>query len=281
MSADGSPLGDRAAGLRTARVPYVHARVVLAERPTSAKPGDEALVLAGWHDRGIRRRHVRRIDRARTGLGAASTPASRCCSGSPPSRSRRRRASWWCTTRACPAARSRSSSSRSCRRRGWWCSATPRWPAPCAPSRSTSDGMFPPPTSTLTSVVTRPGSESTCRRWSSRATAATRRSRSTAALLAEVPYVGLVASRKRGEAVLASLEVDGAAARRVHTPAGLDIGARSSGEVALSIMAEIVSIRPRPSGRALADITTSTRDRHRPGVRDVGRHRRVVAPPRP
>ena len=80
----------------------------------------------------------------------------------------------------------------------------------------------------------------------------------TAALLAEVPYVGLVASRKRGEAVLASLEVDGAAARRVHTPAGLDIGARSSGEVALSIMAEIVSIRPRPSGRALADITTSS-----------------------
>ena len=45
MPADGSPLGDRAAGLRKARVPYVHARVVLAERPTSAKPGDEAIVL--------------------------------------------------------------------------------------------------------------------------------------------------------------------------------------------------------------------------------------------
>ena len=61
----------------------------------------------------------------------------------------------------------------------------------------------------LTSVVTRPGSEPTCRRWSSPATAATRRSRSTAALRAGVPYVGLVASRKRGEAVLASLDVDG------------------------------------------------------------------------
>ncbi len=33
-------------GCATARVPYVHARVVLAERPTSAKPGDEALVLS-------------------------------------------------------------------------------------------------------------------------------------------------------------------------------------------------------------------------------------------
>ena len=38
-------LADRAAELRDARVPYVHARVVLAEAPTSAKPGAEALVL--------------------------------------------------------------------------------------------------------------------------------------------------------------------------------------------------------------------------------------------
>src|SRR6478736_82103 len=37
---------ERADALRRQRAPYVHARVVLAERPTSAKPGDEALVLA-------------------------------------------------------------------------------------------------------------------------------------------------------------------------------------------------------------------------------------------
>ena len=35
----------RAAELRQARVPFVHARVVRAERPTSAKPGDQAVVL--------------------------------------------------------------------------------------------------------------------------------------------------------------------------------------------------------------------------------------------
>ena len=34
------------AELRAARVPFVHAKVVLAERPTSAHPGDEAIVLA-------------------------------------------------------------------------------------------------------------------------------------------------------------------------------------------------------------------------------------------
>jgi xanthine dehydrogenase accessory factor len=39
-------LSRRAHDLRTARKPFVHARVVWAERPTSAKPGDEAIVLA-------------------------------------------------------------------------------------------------------------------------------------------------------------------------------------------------------------------------------------------
>jgi xanthine dehydrogenase accessory factor len=70
-----------------------------------------------------------------------------------------------------------------------------------------------------------------------------------AALAAGVPYVGLVASRKRGEAVVASLAGGPAERARVRTPAGLDIGARTPEEVALSILAEIVAARPRPSGR--------------------------------
>jgi xanthine dehydrogenase accessory factor len=70
-----------------------------------------------------------------------------------------------------------------------------------------------------------------------------------AAVRAGVPYVGLVASRKRGEAVVAALDLDDAQRASIHTPAGLDIGARTPREVALSILAEIVSLRPRPSGR--------------------------------
>lgn len=63
-----------------------------------------------------------------------------------------------------------------------------------------------------------------------------------AAVRAGVPYVGLVASRRRGAAVLAALDLPASA---VHTPAGLDIGSRTASEIALSIYAQLVAERPR------------------------------------
>ncbi|MFG1968397.1 XdhC family protein [Nonomuraea fuscirosea] len=54
-----------------------------------------------------------------------------------------------------------------------------------------------------------------------------------------VPYIGLIASRKRGAAVLARVE----GGERVHVPAGLDIGARTPGEVAVSVYAEVIALR--------------------------------------
>jgi xanthine dehydrogenase accessory factor len=73
----------------------------------------------------------------------------------------------------------------------------------------------------------------------------------TAALRAGVPYVGLVASRTRGAAVLASLDVPDELRARVHSPAGLDLGGGTAAEIALSILAELVAER-RAAARAEA-----------------------------
>ncbi|MDJ0337390.1 XdhC family protein [Cryobacterium sp. PH31-O1] len=64
-----------------------------------------------------------------------------------------------------------------------------------------------------------------------------------AALAAGVPYVALVASPKRAAAVLASLDVSPEQRARVFSPAGLDLGARTPGEIAVSIFAQLVQER--------------------------------------
>ncbi|HEV3378057.1 MAG TPA: XdhC family protein [Thermoleophilaceae bacterium] len=71
-----------------------------------------------------------------------------------------------------------------------------------------------------------------------------------AGLEAGCEYVGLVASRMRGPAVLDALRASGVPEEqvaRVRTPAGLDIGAHSHEEIALSILAELVEARRRPA----------------------------------
>jgi xanthine dehydrogenase accessory factor len=63
------------------------------------------------------------------------------------------------------------------------------------------------------------------------------------ALRAGVGYVALVASPKRGAAVVSSLDVDDALRAQVRTPAGLDIGAKAPADVAISILAQMVAER--------------------------------------
>src|SRR5262245_44478540 len=66
------------------------------------------------------------------------------------------------------------------------------------------------------------------------------------ALEARVPYVGLVASKRRGADVLQQLRVDGVSEQAlalVDVPAGLDIGSRTPPEIALPILAAIVAVR--------------------------------------
>jgi len=72
------------------------------------------------------------------------------------------------------------------------------------------------------------------------------------ALKAGVPYIALVASRRRGAAVLDELDLTLEQRARISTPAGLDIGARTAGEVALSILAEVIE-KLRSADRSTGD----------------------------
>jgi xanthine dehydrogenase accessory factor len=75
------------------------------------------------------------------------------------------------------------------------------------------------------------------------------------ALTAGTPYVALVASPKRGAVVRAELDVPEELAVQLHTPAGMDIGARTPAEIAISILAEMIADQhadPAP-GRPVAE----------------------------
>jgi xanthine dehydrogenase accessory factor len=71
------------------------------------------------------------------------------------------------------------------------------------------------------------------------------------ALATDVGYIGMLGSRRRGEAILKLLREDGmdeAALTRVRVPIGLDLGAKSAPEIALAVLAEIQAVRGGGSG---------------------------------
>lgn len=233
----------RADELRALRVPYVHARVVLAERPTSAKPGDEAIVLADGTMEGfvggtcaestVRAQALALLD-SHESLLLRITPTvdvdqpgklvvhNPCLSGGsieiflqavvPAPRV--------LVVGDTPIAHALASIGE---RLGYEMVLAAR-----------SEGAEVPGDATAVVVASHGREEERAL---------------TAALEAGVSYVGLVASRLRGTAVVAGLDACAARKAAVHTPAGLDIGASTPEEIALSILAEIVASRPRPSGR--------------------------------
>jgi xanthine dehydrogenase accessory factor len=249
----------RAAELRAERVPFVHATVVLADRPTSAKPGDEAVVHADGTIEGFV-----------GGTCAESTVRAQSLalldSGDP------------LLLRITPtpeeeveARNDRLTVHNPCLSGGTLeIFLEPVVPAPLlvvhgdSPIATALAGLA----ERLGYQVRTSGDDPT----GAAAVVCASHGRDEEELLAralglEVPYVGLVASRKRGEAVVASLDVDEGARARVHTPAGLDIGARTPEEVALSILAEVVAERRRTSGRPIEVHHEHRHDEHAAGER--------------
>jgi xanthine dehydrogenase accessory factor len=75
------------------------------------------------------------------------------------------------------------------------------------------------------------------------------------ALGGEVGYIGMLGSRRRGDAILRMLREEGVSEEslaRIRVPIGLDLGGRTAPEIALAILAEIVASRYGGSGRPLA-----------------------------
>ena len=228
-------LSGRAAQLRAERVPFVHARVVWAERPTSAKPGDEAVVLADGTMEGFVGGECAESTVRREALEAMGT-------GEP------------LLLRVAPSPEPEQEGKRVVHNPCLSGGTIEIFLEPALPPPLVQVVGDSPTANALAALGTPLGYE--MRRWTgaleSDAAAVVVASHGkgeeeplVAALHAGIPYVGLVASRTRGSAVVAALPVDAALAKKVRTPAGLDIGAGTSEEVALSILAEIVAGQPR------------------------------------
>ncbi len=77
------------------------------------------------------------------------------------------------------------------------------------------------------------------------------------ALSSPAAYIGLLGPIGRSDRTLALLAENGTSVsatvrRRIHTPGGLDIGARTPEEIALSLLSEIVASRERRPGTSLS-----------------------------
>ncbi|HXH78325.1 XdhC family protein [Nocardioides sp.] len=70
-----------------------------------------------------------------------------------------------------------------------------------------------------------------------------------AALASQASYVAMMASRGRAAGLIEELRNEGVDVARLHAPAGHDLGGKRPGEIALSVVAEIVAESyDRPGG---------------------------------
>lgn len=243
-------VAERAASLRAGRTPFVHATVVLADRPTSARPGDEAIVFADGTIEGFV-----------GGTCAESTVVAQSHalldSGEP--LLVRISADSSIEAGAGVVGDHKVTVHNPCLSGGTLeIFLEPVVPSPVLVVHGDSPiaqalGMLGERVGYQVAASPPDGSLEGATAFVCASHGRDEEAALTAALHAGVGYVGLVASRKRGESVLAALDVDAAQRASVHTPAGIDIGARTPEEVALSILAEVVAERRRASGRPVEE----------------------------
>lgn len=228
-------LSERVAQLRRARTPFVHATVVRAQQPTSAHPGDEAILLADGTIEGFVGGHCAQNSVRKAALGALQVGESVLLRVLPDGDVHFPEAPGACVVvNPCLSGGALE------------IFLAPEVPPPLVQifgGTPIADAMVEL-CGTLGYDVRRlddPGADL------GDATAVVIASLGgpegeviRAAVDAGVGYVGLVASQVRGASILDGLGLTEAERARVHTPVGLAIGAKTPAEIAVSIVAEVI-----------------------------------------
>jgi xanthine dehydrogenase accessory factor len=227
-------IAERADELSRTGVPFVQATVVRAQEPSSARPGDRAIILADGSIEGFVGGHCAAGSVRTAALGALSSGESLLLRVLPDGAD------------SFPESPGASIVVNPCLSGG----ALEIYLEPLLPSPrlhlvgdSPIAGALADLAPALGMVVDRPDASTSA----VGATAVLISSHGgdepgavRAALEADVGFVGVVCSRTRGAALLAELDLPPADAALVHVHVGLDIGARTAPEVALSILAQVV-----------------------------------------
>jgi xanthine dehydrogenase accessory factor len=229
-------ISERAQQLLAARTPFVRATVVRAQPPTSAYPGDEAILLADGTIEGFVGGQCAQNSVRKAALGTLQTHESVLLRVLPDGDVHFPEAPGACVVvNPCLSGGSLE------------IFLTPQLPAPLIRIYGAT-----PIADALTQLCTVLGYD--VRRDSDLAGAS---ALPTALVIAShggpeaeiirtaidhgVWYIGLLASRVRGAAILDSLELSEDERARVHTPVGLAIGAKTPAEIAVSIAAELIA----------------------------------------
>jgi xanthine dehydrogenase accessory factor len=229
-------ISERAQQLLAARTPFVHARVVRAQPPTSSYPGDEAILLADGTIEGFVGGQCAQNSVRKAALGVLQAGESVLLRVLPDGDVHFPEAPGACVVvNPCLSGGSLE------------IFLTPQLPAPLIRVHGAT-----PIADALIQLCTVLGFEA--RRDARRDTEL---SDTTAVVIAShggpeaeivraaldngVGYIGLVASKVRGASILNTLELSDAERARVHTPVGLPIGAKTPAEIAVSIAAELIS----------------------------------------
>jgi len=229
-------ISERAQQLLAARTPFVHATVVRAQPPTSAYPGDEAILLADGTIEGFVGGQCAQNSVRKAALGALQAGESVLLRVLPDGDVHFPEAPGACVVvNPCLSGGSLE------------IFLTPQLPAPlirihgatpiadalmqlCGVlgydvQREARDATDLADTSAVV-IASHGGPEAELIR---------------TALDNGVGYIGLVASKVRGASILNELELSDVERARIHTPVGLPIGAKTPAEIAVSIAAELIA----------------------------------------